>query len=130
MKMITFALMFVASSAYAQTYTNTDPLTGVTYRNMVYVKKDAPKAPRVVPQSILDGQYVYYPKHVNMRLFDDPPVASHDNHWGNPQITLPPPSYAPSYYGSFVPLTPDGPLINSAFIRALPSGSSRTSSRK
>ena len=107
-------LLTLAVPAFAQTrvYTNRDPLTGVRAYNMIYTAEEKKKPPVPIPQSIIDGQYVHIPTYINMRLFDPifPPPQ-------DPIQRLPERSvYEQKYYGSFVPLTPDGPLINSAFI--------------
>ncbi len=114
--LLLLVIILLAQPAQGQTrvYTNKDPQTGVVVRNIVWgnVVPTGPVVP--VPESLLRGQYVHYPKYINMRLLDAP-VPPYEPP-PSPQLLAPKVPYVQQYYGDFVPLTPDGPLINSAVL--------------
>ena len=110
MKILTACLIVLAAPVYAQTTQTVCQNDGYT---IVCEKKVVPTVTPTIPPSLYDGQYRFQA------------TEGYIPHWGygTPAAPAPPPYaplawptvYSPAYYGSFIPLTPDGPLINTAF---------------
>ena len=103
-------LILTTTPAYAQSrvYTNAD------------LDRKSTSVSFTVPQSIIDAARDAA-LLVDSQSYHGPTfnLGSHDPKWPFTNAVLLPPEpkrKAPVYYGPFVPLTPYGPLINSAFL--------------
>lgn len=120
---LTVMALLWAYTASAQTWTNVGP-SGP--HEAIFQKSSPPPRPfPPVPQSIIDAaaEAAFVVDASHWPKFPSFYISTYDSRWPFTNAVLLPPEPArrqPQYFGSFIPLTPDGPMINSAFLPYYP----------